>query len=74
MEREREREMAKLDIVFSGKTTSVAFRAALIHHEDKIPRRSSNLIPHINPSLLELELASSLIRDIIFTSVAMFVD
>jgi hypothetical protein len=46
--------MAKLDIVFGGKTTGVAFRATLVHHEDKIPRRSSNLISRINPSLLEL--------------------
>jgi hypothetical protein len=37
--------MAKPSVVFGGKTTGVAFRAAYAHHEDKIPRRSTNLSP-----------------------------
>uniref|UniRef100_A0A2N9F245 Uncharacterized protein n=1 Tax=Fagus sylvatica TaxID=28930 RepID=A0A2N9F245_FAGSY len=55
--------MAKPSIIFSGKTTGVTFRAALVHHEDKIPRRSTNLTPRISPSPLLPESASSLIRD-----------
>ncbi len=62
--RERERvEMAKPNVIFGGKTTGVAFRAALVHHEDKIPQRSTNLTPRISPSPLLPEPASSLIRD-----------